>query len=206
MTTIGEESFVDTDSNGQFNGDDMAIAIGEPYRDDNENLMYDLGEVFSDFDNNGVRDDETQPGYIGFNGLLCDPAATEGCNAINDTLFVSDQTIVLMSSSGATITDDVGGNLDATSGFGTANVFVGDSKGNGSAVQPMPAGTIVKATTSNGSLAGPSTFTVPCTSSPGFSVFPFSIEADDDSSTGVLTIEVESPRGLVSVYIITVDD
>ena len=111
-TAIGEETFVDMDSDGQFNGTDMAFGIGDPYRDDNENGMHDAGEIFSDFNVNGTRDDATHPDYVGFNGLLCDAAtAVETCSA-NDTLFVSNQFVIVMSASGALITDNVGGVID----------------------------------------------------------------------------------------------
>jgi protocatechuate 3,4-dioxygenase beta subunit len=138
-TAIGEESFIDLDSNGQFNGDDMAIGIGEPYRDDNENGVHDAGEIFSDFNTNGLRDDATHMDYAGFNGLLCDPAATEGCSA-NDTLFVSSQVVLVMLASTAFISDNFGGSVDLMGSVASITVTIGDFKGNGTMMQPMPGG------------------------------------------------------------------
>ena len=204
-TAIGEESFVDLDSDGQFNGDDMAIGIGDPYRDDNENGIYDLGELFSDFNANGVWDDETQPDYVGFNGLLCDAAtAVETCSA-NDTLFVSNQAVVVMSASSAIITDNVGGAL-TVAGVATIVVTVGDNKGNGTTSQPMAGGTTVKATSSNGTLVGPSSYTFPCSNFDGPLSFSFSIESDSTPDSGVMIIVVETPSGQVTTHIILVND
>jgi hypothetical protein len=203
-TAIGEESFIDQDSNGQFNGNDQSLAIGEPYRDDNENGVYDLNEVFSDFNSNGTRDGPNHADYLGFNGLLCDPAAVESCSP-NDTLFVSDQIVMVMSSSGATIVDDQGGVLNVA-GVGTVQVTIGDAKNNGSTQQPMAGGTKITATTSNGSLVGPTSYTYPCSNFDGPLTFTFSIEADSTSDSGVLSIQVESPSKLVTTHTITVND
>jgi len=205
-TAIGEESFVDMDSDGQFNGVDQAIAIGEPFRDDNENGVHDVGEVFSDFNSNGTRDNETHPDYVGFNGLLCDAAtAVETCSA-NDTLFVSDQAIMVMSASSATMTDNVGGVLDISLGVGTVLVTIGDNKGNLTTPQPMPGGTSVKAVTSNGIMVGVNSYVFPCSNFDGPLTFPFSVERDVAPDNGVMTIVVETPTGQISTYIIGVND
>lgn len=203
-TAIGEESFIDLDSNGQFNGNDMSIPIGEPFRDDNENGAHDGGEVFADFNSNGTYDNGAHPDYVGFNGLLCDENAVESCSP-NDTLFVSDQNVIVMSASAAQITDSVGGVLNLA-GVATVTITVGDNKGNLTTPQPMAGGTTVKATTSNGTLAGPTTYTFPCSNFDGPLTFPFSIEADSTPDSGVLTIEVETPSGFISTHTITVND
>jgi hypothetical protein len=206
-TAIGEESFIDLDSNGQFNGNDAAISIGEPYRDDNENGMHDAGETFSDFNSNGVRDDAFQADYLGFNGLLCDPASTEGCST-NDTLFVSDQAVIVMSASGALITDNApGGVIDLTGGgVSTVIVTVGDWKGPGIISQPMAGGTTVEAQTSNGSLVGPKDYPYPCSNNNGPLSFAFSLEPDNTSDSGVMTITVETPAGFISTHFLSVID
>ena len=206
-TAIGEESFVDIDSDGRFNGTDMAFGIGDPYRDDNENGMHDAGEIFSDFNVNGTRDNATHPDYVGFNGLLCDAAtAVETCSA-NDTLFVSNQFVIVMSASGALITDNVGGVIDiSVTGIATVLVTVGDNKGNGTISQPMAGGTTVKAQTSNGIMVGVNSYTFPCSNANGPLTFPFSIERDVFPDSGVMTIVVETPSGVVSSHIIVVND
>lgn len=188
-----------------LNGNDVSLAIGEPYRDDNENGTYELGEVFSDFNSNGLRDNPTHPDYLGFNGLLCDPAATETCNA-NDTLFVSDSAIVVMSSSAATITDNVGGTLDLTSGVAAVTLFIGDAKGNGTQIQPMPGGTTIKPIQGNGQYFGPQVITIPCSSNDGPLPYTFTLGPDGQSDFGVMSFLIESPRGVVTTYTIGVND
>jgi len=37
-TAIGEESFIDNDADGIFNNTDIPLEIGEPFRNDNENV------------------------------------------------------------------------------------------------------------------------------------------------------------------------
>jgi len=205
-TAIGEESFIDLDSNGLFNGNDMALAIGEPFRDDNESGVHDPGEVFSDFNSNGTWDDQNHPSYVGFNGLLCDPAATETCSA-NETLFVSDNNVVVMSASAATITNNVGGSITVAGGGSQAfTVTVGDNKGNGSTPQPMAGGTVVRANTSNGSIVGIDEFTFPCINSNGPVPISFIVEGDTTSDSGTISIEVESPSGLITTHFISFND
>ena len=214
-TAIGEESFVDIDSNGRFNGTDIELPIGEPFRNDNESLdpitllpTYDSGEVFSDFNANGLRDDETHPSYVGFNGLLCDPGPAI-CNA-NKTLFVSDQGVVVMSSGAATIVDFVGGviTLAVPGGEGTAafTLRIGDNKGNGSQVQPMASGTTIDVTTSNGSMVGTDSYTFLCSNANAPIDFDFAVQGDTMASSGLITVEVKSPSGVVTVHSITFND
>lgn len=203
-SAIGEESFTDVDSNGIFNGSDVADEIGEPFQDDNENGIYDSGEVFRDFNNNGLRDDATAAFYAGFNGLLCD-SATAICSA-NETLFVSDSNVILMSAGSASITDNQGGAIDVSGGAITVVATIGDFKGNGTTPQPLPAGTTIDATTSNGTLVGPRSYTVPCTSFDGPLDYGFTVEPDNTSDSGLLSIEVTSPAGIVTFYNVSVTD
>ncbi len=203
-SVIGEESFTDIDSNGIFNGGDIAQEIGEPFQDDNENGVHDAGEVFRDFNQNGIRDDAAAADYAGFNGLLCDDA-TATCSA-NETLFVSDSNVILMSAGSASIVDSVGGAVDISGGAQTVVFTIGDFKGNGTTPQPMPAETTIEASTSNGSIVGPNRYEVPCTSFDGPSQYGFTVEPDTTSDSGLLSIEVTSPGGIVTFYNVTVTD
>ena len=118
---------------------------------------------------------------------------------------VSDQAVIVMSASSAIITDNVGGVINVV-GVATIVVTVGDNKGNGTISQPMAGGTTVKATTSNGTLVGPSSYTFPCSNVNGPLSFTFSIESDSFSDSGVMTVVVETPSGLVTTHIILVND
>jgi hypothetical protein len=206
-TAIGEESFVDADSDGIFNNADSPLEIGEPFRDDNENGTVEpaLNEVFADFNSNGLPDGPAHADYVNFNGLLCD-SMTALCSP-NETLFVSDSGVIVMSASSALILDDVGGAVNvAGPSVATVNVTVGDNKGNGSISQPMAGGTTVEAETSNGSIVGPDSYTVPCSANNGPLVYSFSVEGDTTPSGGVMTITVTSPSGIITPHFITVTD
>ena len=206
-TAIGEESFVDADSDGIFNNADVPLEIGEPFRDDNENGIVEpaLNELFADFNSNGLPDAANHPDYINFNGLLCD-SMTALCSP-NETLFVSDTGVVVMSASAALILDDVGGAINvAGEAVAGINVTVGDNKGNGSISQPMAGGTTIEAETSNGSMAGPDSYTVPCSNNNGPLIYVFSVQGDSNPSGGVMTITVTSPSGLITRHFISVTD
>jgi hypothetical protein len=206
-TAIGEESFVDADSDGIFNFTDVPLEIGEPFRDDNENGVADtaMGEVFSDFNSNGLPDGPAHADYVNFNGLLCD-SMTALCSP-NETLFVSDSGVVVMSASAALILDDVGGAVNvAGESVAGINVTVGDNKGNGSISQPMAGGTTIEAETSNGTIAGPDSYTVPCSNNNGPLIYGFSVQGDSSPSGGVMTITVTSPSGLITRHSISVTD
>lgn len=201
-SAIGEESFVDADSNGRFNAGDSETAIGEPFRDDNEDGIRDPNEPFRDFNTNGIWDDATATDYAGFNGLLCDA----GC-APRETLFVGDSIILVMSASSASIDDDQGGAIDLRgTSVQSFTLEVGDNKGNGSTSQPMAGGTTVSVETSNGGIIGPSSYTVPCSTVDGPLYFTFTVEADDTPDTGTIIVSVQSPSGIVTTHSISVID
>ena len=200
-SAIGEDSFTDVDADGFFSVGDTLIDIGEPFQDENEDGIYNSGEPFRDFNQSGARDDETHPDYVGFNGLLCDLAGGANCNQVSSTLFVSDQLVVVMSGSSAVITDNVGGLLDISAGTASVVFQIGDARN-----QPMPAGTTVRMTTSNGSIVGPTNFEVPCTSFDGPLGFGVTVEPDTTPDSGTLGVEVTTPRGLVTFYSISVVD
>jgi hypothetical protein len=206
-TAIGEESFVDADSDGIFNNADSPLEIGEPFRDDNENGVADpaLNEIFADFNSNGLPDGPAHPDYVNFNGLLCD-SMTALCSP-NETLFVSDSGVIVMSASGALISHAPAGAINvAGPTVASITVTVGDDKNNGSISQPMAGGTTVEAETSNGSIVGPDSYTVPCSNNNGPLGYLFSVEGDTTPSGGVMTITVTSPSGLITPYFITVTD
>lgn len=204
-TAVGEESTTDFNGNGYFDGVDTWTDLPEVYRDDNENGAYDLGEFFVDFNSNLVRD----LGNGQYNGLLCvGPGNPAGGCATSPKLTVSAQNLIIMSGSTARIADSVGGqnyapvSVGSLTGTGTINVLIGDVNG-----QPMPAGTTITATTSNGNLVGPSAYTVPCTTNDGPLTFSFTIQGDTNGpATGILTIEVEVPSGLVTTYFVNIND
>jgi hypothetical protein len=209
-TAIGEESFVDANGNGTFDGaPDTFTDLPERFRDDNESGDYDVGEFFLDFNQSGTYNNPAPPpGGTGdglFNGLLCQPGPGSGECATSQTLGIGTGGVIIMSGSTAFIADDVGGTLAAPD---TVTFTIGDLH-----AQPMPAGTDVKLTANNGSIVGPSSYTVGCTSFDGPLGFSFVVDADGTSDSGLGVLEVTTPGpgvggavGVTTVYFITIDD
>ncbi len=198
---IGEESFIDANADGIFNNADIPLEIGEPFRDDDESGTADpaAGEFFADFNSNGLPDGPAHPDYVNFNGLLCD-SMTALCST-NETLFVSDQGVVVMSGSSAAFSHAPAGTLDVSAGTASVTVTIGDVNS-----QPMAGGTTIEAETANGKLVGPDSYNVSCSTFDGPLDYVFTVEPDTTSSSGPLTITVTSPSGIISIYNINVDD
>lgn len=200
-TAIGEESFVDGNGDGVFGGaPDTFTDLAEPFRNDDEsvdgggNPTYSVGEFFLDYFDDGVR----TAGDGLFNGLLCQPGPGSGSCASGDKLGISASNIIIMSGSTAAITDNVGGTLAAP---GTVTFSISDLRG-----QPMPSGTTVKIEVTNGKTLGPTSYTMPCTTVNGAVNFSFTIDADNTSSAGLLFLTVETPKKIVTPYVINITD
>ncbi len=191
---IGEESFVDTNGNGVFDGADTWTDLAEAFRDDNENNAYDLGEFFVDFNLDAVR----SPADGLFNGLLCTGPL---CSPNQQRLTVSTSNLIIMSGSSAKISDSTGGNnfdpLPSTlTGVGQIVFTIGDFRD-----QPMPAGTTIEIQASSGiTLGNPRAYTVPCTAFDGPLQYSFFVSA---AATGQLTLTVQVPSGLQTVYFVS---
>ena len=147
-------------------------------------------------------------GDVNFNGLLCD-STTVLCST-NETLFVSDQGIMVLSAGAATITDNVGGSitLAVPGGEGVASfaLTIGDNKGNFTTPQPMASGTTVEVSTSNGSMVGPDSYTFLCSNVDAPLNFNFAVEGDTTASGGLISVAVTSPSGVVTVHSIAFND
>jgi hypothetical protein len=201
-TAIGEETFSDVNGNGVFdNPDGFPIPANvqqvgdlvEAFRDDNENNLHDPGEFFFDFDQNTTYG--TGDGL--FNGLLCQD--TNGRCGISDKTGIFASNLIIMSGSAAIITDDVGGTLNSP---GTVTFSISDVRG-----QPMPAGTTVTVSYTNGKAVGPSSYEMPCTSFNGPWEFPFTFDSDPAApATGLIFVTVETPQGVVTTRSISIID
>lgn len=190
-TAIGEESFVDANGNGVFDGPpDTFSDIPEPWRDDNENGVRDETplEPFFDFDSDG----NYTVANSRFDGLLCDAGAAL-CG--NTTTAVYDIGVIAMAGCDFDPAEiDLDGPLPNTFG-GTFQ----DMRRN-----PLPAGTTVAFEAANGTIKGPSSFTYPNTLEPvEFSVF---VDADNQSNDGPLFVTVTCPSGLSVTMSGTVTD
>ena len=177
--------------------DQLAITfknLGEPYRDDNENGAYDLGEYFLDYNRNGLRD----PPDGTFHGLKCSiipPATRQTCTT--DTLAIGVEALIVMSTGGANITLVPNSATLSFSVGATAPVTfnVQDLNGN-----TLPAGTAVSVLASSGvgTITG-GTFTVPCSTSIGGQNYTAILAAATVAGSGNISITVIAPSGVTTV-------
>jgi hypothetical protein len=197
---IGEESFTDGNGNGAFDNTENFSDLSEPFRDDNEDLTYQAGEDFFDFNNNQTRDG---PDSL-FNGVLCNDTAGRCGAAATRSTGIARQARIIMSGSTAVISQTNGAAFPSpvfsiAQNSASAVVFwVRDANGN-----PMPGGTTVSLTANGASLsvATPSSFSVPCALPnigaliPGITTFAFTVNSATTAGDGVLTLTVRTPRG-----------
>ena len=187
-TAIGEESFTDANGNGFYDTGEAFANLGEPYRDDNENNAYDLGEYFLDFDQNQMR---TPPSGV-FKGIAC-TGNTPGSTCSTTTWAIGAQLRIIMSQGSPGQVVPANGTTLATLPLGgttTYSFLFQDAN-----LNPLPSGTtITGAVIGTGLTANaPTSFTVPCTTSP--TSYGFSISAAATATPGSLTITVTSPGG-----------
>jgi len=201
---IGEESFVDNNGNGAFDNGETYTDLAEPFRDDDEDSAYDPGEDFFDFNNNQARD----PADAIFNGVLCnDTSGRCGALATRST-GIAEQNKIILSGSTPVVTLPGGAALPASIAVGalssavSVSFWVRDANNN-----VMPGGTTVALSASGGglSVSAPSSFTVPCSAIaagvefPGITAFSFTVTSGSQPGSGVLTLTVTTPSGLVSI-------
>lgn len=173
---IGEETFEDADGDGVFTGSTQCPApagtdcfydLPEAWRDDNEDgVRDDPSEPFVDFDSNSTYD-----GADGqWNGVSCDAS---GCTA--DLVTVSDSVTLVMARNFADIhffdtatgnaiagPVDISGGTSITTCIGGTGTFVPVSPASLASIvqaQPMPSGTTVSFSASVGVLPSKTEFT-----------------------------------------------
>lgn len=216
-TAIGEETFVDSNGNGLLDATgETFMDLAEAFRDDNESLTRDATEGFLDFNANGLFDSADGK----YNGLLCTQAARLPgaiCDAPK-SLHVRDSGVIVMSGSEAVISlPGVISLPPCTTGAAftavpaTFILRVRDRRG-----QVMPAGTTITFTTTNGILSGPTSFTVPNTTT----ALDYNITIQSDATQGpsptftctnartigILTVTVTTPGGTVTTATTNVID
>jgi hypothetical protein len=190
---IGEESFTDVNGNGGFDPGEPFIDMGERFVDANENGVYDVGESFYDFNNDHVRNG---PDGV-FNGVLCnDPAR---CNQSALSTGIGAQNLIIMSDAVPTnLSPAAGTAFHVAQGASIFPAFTFADLNN----NPLPNGTTITATISGTGLAlgQPSQFTVPCTTEPTTYAFIITDAASSGATSGLLTLTVTSPKGIISTY------
>jgi hypothetical protein len=211
-TTIGEESFTDLNASGFWQTGDPFADLGEPYRADNEQPQYDVGDYFLDFNQNGKWD----AGSGKFVGITC-TGITASSTCTTSTLAIGASHLMIMSTSAANITLlapaappwTLGGTassptlsiVHATSG--TFQVNVKDLNGNS-----LAAGTQVTLTLDNTAIGTftqtPSIFVVGCAADTGGQDVQASFSATTIGS-GIITVKVVAPNGTTTLFTITLN-
>ncbi len=217
-TAIGEESFVDANGNGLLDASGETFTdLPEAFRDDNENGTRDATEEFLDFNVNGIYNGPDGK----YNGLLCTELARDAgaiCDAPR-SLHVRNSLTMIMSGSDAVIGSPsaISFPVCSTSApFTPATtsfvVSVRDLRG-----QVMPAGTTISVSTTNGTLLGTTSVTVPNTITAQDYTFTISSDATQAAAStgftctntvasGILTITVTTPGGIITTKQVTVND
>jgi hypothetical protein len=192
-TVVGEESFIDTNGNGVFDDGDTATDLPEAWRDENEDGVRGAYEPFVDFNSNGMYDAADGE----FNGVLCNRTVAPLCST-NQSLSVRSSLVLVMSGSSAYV-DVIPSTLDLSCKASVPFVVRYSDLHN----QPMPAGTVVTVKSSLGTVEFGGTFTQADTSFNGAVAFSGSLKGKGEAgvtNTGVLTVEVETPKGLITTW------
>ena len=211
---LGEESFVDSISNGVFNTGETWTDMPEPFLDANENSVYTSPETFIDTNNNGSY--SAADGI--FNGVLRD-ASIVGPTQIHVrkslTIVLSGSDAVIIAVPDPVVLAHCTDGVAFTNTPVTVDVSVTDVNGN-----IMPAGTTILFSSSNGTItSNPTSFTVSNTSSMGADT-TYSVTMRSDATQGAvpdyictnsvasgsLQVTVTTPKGTISYGNIPVTD
>lgn len=190
--TEGSESFVDLNGNGVWDIGEPFEDLGEAFLDVNENGRWDAGEFFADLNGNG-RWDGPNGRFDG--GPCAQPAA---CGLATD---VRGSAVVVFSTSSASI--QIVPSAIALDDFNvsTVRVLISDRNGN-----LPPAGSSIEITTSNGQIIGDVGGEIGNSNARGPFVVEVPMIGDGEPSTGLLSVRVTSPAGVVSNATATVSD
>jgi len=208
-TTLGEESFTDANANGVLDDPPDAFTdLGEAFRDDDEDGVFDAVEELRELDGNGTYN----AGDGEYNGVLCDLEGDALINAVNicsatQNTYVRDSIVLVMSGAANTI-DFVDNTLSPITSLecggetlDTGIVVIADLHN-----QPVPADSVIEISTSNGTLESASSITVPSTNFDGPLGYGIRVVGDSTPSSGTLTVTVTTPKGLSTTSYLTVND
>lgn len=223
---VGEESFDDLNGNGLADLGEFTD-LPEAFRDDNENGARDANEPFIDFNLNGAY--SAADGK--FNGVLCDesrvpppaPSSAGTCSATK-SIHVRGSLVIVFSGSNAVITKtspagniSLGGSCSGTSVSVDLRIvddtvaIAGTDVPAVPAGNPLPVGTTIALTTTNGTLSTRSftqnnTNVTTAAGVKNYSVVisddgvldPTTLVCTDATGNGVLTVTVTTPGGTVT--------
>lgn len=223
---VGEESFVDSNGNGYYDSNETFADLPEAFLDRNEDNQF-CGRLANGdaapgaLDKNDARclpgGDNDEPidfnenltydsGNGLFDGILCE----DEINCTRDFVHVRDTGTIIFSGSSArfNVRDGAGNRVSSidlvTNNAVSFTAYITDMNNN-----PMPAGTTVSLSIDNGEISGISSHDVSVTTSAIPLGFGFTIKQESDpngTSSGIGTITVTSPLGVVSSYQFTIID
>jgi hypothetical protein len=178
--------------------------------DTDEDGIYDFGEPFYDFYNNGGSELGVRNGPDSlFNGVLCSGAACPS-DPLKRSAGIGARNLIILSGSQATITNLTGALSLPINSATPVSFWVRDTNGN-----PMPGGTKVTAATAGGglSVSNPASLTVACSTAAagaqvnGATVFNYVITSGGTAGAGTVSLTVETPKGFATIsvpYTVTV--
>jgi hypothetical protein len=204
-TAIGNESYYDDNSSGLYDAGDTAGAdLPEAFRDDDEDGVRDAGsEEYLDFNEDGAYSSADG----GWTGVACQTSS--GNCAAATSLHVRELGIIIMATTGNVAVINGGAALPVLPASDAAPVGILIVV-RGTTGQYPATGTNIVVETTNGAIAGTSSFTVPTDCSTdigdGYALTVY-MNGDDTPSTGILSVKMTSPSGIESpLAIVNVSD
>jgi hypothetical protein len=223
---IGEESFTDSNGNGQYDAGEPWVDVPYRFEDNNETGVYTpthqgYGEFFYDFSNLGTYEypnsgatsaASSLPGRIGctgssaycgdgqFNGVLCNDPQKLGYCGYPSTGIGAGNLIIMSDGVPKNILPSPGTSLPDLSQAAGAAVYqflFADLNNN-----PLPAGTAITPTVTGASGTAtptPAQYIVPCTTEPTIYAFNIGVGSALPGAAGTLTITVQTPDLVTTV-------
>lgn len=211
--TIGEDSFIDKNSNSLFDVGETSFTQSEPFLDANDNGTYDSGvndfDEFFDYNGNGIFDLDTV--FTVFRGQSCSTSAISAGHCPGQ-LEVWD-TVNMINSNGSsvslTLLDCSGNPVVGAIDISTNGCFTIELQDVNNNIPPL--GTKIKTETDVGEFVIEPPSEIPnAWAEPGTGFIQTVLLRDndltDDADPGFLSFELESVAGVISYYYFAIDD
>ena len=206
----GSEGFIDNNGNKVFDDGDTFTPevheVGEPYADNNNNGIYDAGEHFTDTNNDGVRNagDNVWSGPNCQHSTLCDSSSELIDLGVQLRLILSDWRSPTLCELGDFAANSY--QVAPAQALSIGGLYLSDGNNNATTASeicplgnPLPKGTQVAFSVSNGKLLGTRTWQMADTYLP---TGPYGVtyEAPNETTTDVLTLSITPPNSPTAVY------
>lgn len=187
VTTIGAESFDDENANGVFDDGDVldGYDLDEAFLDKNENGMRDVGEPYSDFNNNGIWDLA--------DGLYGGPSCLDSSRCASQSGATVRQSLVIVTSgSNANFSFSPNEGTIFSSGD-SLTITLSDDLGNS-----LPGDSLIEVSLEFGELkGGAASYVIPTTRLAPTSL-SFFVSRAGTEPTDLLSVKVTTPNGIVT--------